>query len=76
MILMLVNYGHRVLQEEKIQTTIFMNVDSVRLLNKNIPQYQHTNEKTIHQMLKAFMVDGGKVIICPMCMEMWAALFH
>ena len=66
---MAVNFGHRVLQKKKMPTTIFMNVDGVRLLNKNIPQHQHTNGKTIHQMLKAFMADGGKVIICPMCMR-------
>jgi len=66
---MAVNFGHRVLQKKKIPVTIFLNVDGVRLVNKNIPQHQHAKGKTIHQMLRAFIKDGGSVIICPMCME-------
>jgi predicted peroxiredoxin len=66
---MAVNFGHRVLLKKKIPATIFLNVDGVRLLNKNIPQHQHAKGKTIHQMLQAFMKDGGKVIVCPMCMK-------
>jgi len=66
---MAVNFGHRVMQKKKLPTTIFLNVDGVRLVNKHIPQHQHANGKTIHQMLQAFMADGGKVIACPMCMK-------
>ena len=66
---MAVNFGHRVLLKKKIPATIFLNVDGVRLLNKNIPQHQHAKGKSIQQMLQAFMKDGGKVIVCPMCMK-------
>jgi predicted peroxiredoxin len=66
---MAINFGHRVLTEKKMPTTIFLNVDGVRLVNKNIPQSVHQSGKTIHQMLTAFLKDGGKVIVCPMCMK-------
>lgn len=66
---MAVNFAHRVLLKKKIPATIFLNVDGVRLVNKNIPQHQHANGKSIHQMLQTFMADGGKVIVCPMCMK-------
>ena len=66
---MAVNFGQRVLQQKKIPVTLFLNVDAVHLLNKNIPQHQHAKGKTIHQMLQAFMKHGGKVIVCPMCLK-------
>lgn len=66
---MAVSFSHRVLKDGKKPTTIFLNVDGVRLANKNIPQNTHVNGKTIQDMLRAFMADGGKVIICPMCMK-------
>jgi predicted peroxiredoxin len=66
---MAVNFGHRVLKDAKKPTTIFLNVDGVRLANKNIPQNTHVNGKTIQDMLQDFMADGGEVIICPMCMK-------
>lgn len=66
---MAINFGHRVLTKKKMPTTIFLNVDGVRLVNKNIPQSVHQSGKTVHEMLTAFMKDGGKVIVCPMCMK-------
>ena len=66
---MAINFGHRVLQKKKMPTAIFLNVEGVHLVNKNIPQHQHKNGKTIHEMLAAFIQDGGKVIVCPMCMK-------
>ena len=56
--------------ERGIPMTLFLNGEGVRLAvaKFNVP----TNAKTgddIHDMLKSFMKDGGKVIICPMCLS-------
>ena len=66
---MAINFGHRILQKKKMPVAIFLNVEGVHLVNKKIPQHQHRNGKTVHEMLSAFMQDGGKVIVCPMCMK-------
>jgi len=66
---MAVHFAHRVLQKKKMPATVFLNVDGVRLVNKNIPQSTHVSGQTIHEMLQAFMKDGGQVIVCPMCMN-------
>ena len=50
--------------------TIFLNVTGVQLVSNRIPQ--HTNAltgKTVRQMLVELIQQGGKVIVCPQCME-------
>lgn len=66
---MAVSFSTRVLTEKQIPVTIFLNVDGVRLVNRNIPGSTHVSGKTIQEMLTAFMAAGGKVIACPMCMK-------
>lgn len=66
---MAVNLANKVLKEKQIPVTIWLNVEGVRLADINIPQSTYVNGKTVREMLQAFMKDGGKVIICPMCMK-------
>lgn len=66
---MAVHFAHRVLQQKRMPATVFLNVDGVRLVNKHIPQNTHVSGQTIHEMLAAFMEDGGQVIVCPRCMK-------
>ena len=66
---MAIGFGTKVLQEKKIPVTIFLNVDGVRLADKNIPQNKYVTGNTPQQMLQKFMESGGRVIICPMCMK-------
>ncbi|MDX2503476.1 MAG: DsrE family protein [Gammaproteobacteria bacterium] len=66
---MAVGFATKVLQKEKIPVTILLNVDAVRLADKNIPQNKYANDKTVTEMLAGFMKAGGKVIMCPMCMK-------
>lgn len=66
---MAISFAHKVLKKKQIPVTIWLNVEGVRLVDINIPQNTYVNGKTVREMLQAFMKDGGKVIICPMCMK-------
>ena len=66
---MAISFSTRVLEQKKMPATIFLNVDGVRLANKNIPGSRHVSGKTLQEMLVQFMASGGKVIVCPMCMK-------
>lgn len=61
---MAIGFATKVRQEKKIPVTIFLNVEGVRLADKNIAHCGASQE-----LLKEFMRDGGRVIICPMCMQ-------
>jgi len=66
---MAINFSTRVLKQKKIPVTIFLNVEGVRIADKNLPHHKHINGQSTQEMLKAFIAAGGKVIICPMCMK-------
>jgi predicted peroxiredoxin len=66
---MAINLAHRVLKEKKIPVTIWLNVDAVRLVNKEVRQNMYNDARTPLEKLQAFMREGGKVMICPMCMR-------
>jgi predicted peroxiredoxin len=66
---MAITVAHRVLAEKKIPVTIWLNVDGVRLVDKEIIQNMYGDARTPLENLQAFLFDGGKVLICPMCMK-------
>jgi predicted peroxiredoxin len=66
---MAITLGHRVLKEKKVPVTIWLNVDAVRLVNKNVRQNMYSDARTPLEKLQSFMKEGGKVMICPMCMR-------
>lgn len=66
---MAINLAHRVLKEKKVPVTIWLNVDAVRLVNKQVRQNMYNDARTPLEKLQAFMREGGKVMICPMCMR-------
>ena len=66
---MAIGFSTKVLQMKKIPVTIFLNVEGVRLADKNIPGHRHANGKTLQEMLAAFIKAGGRVLVCPMCMK-------
>ncbi len=66
---MAILFSTKVRSEKKIPVTIFLNVDGARIADTNIPQHQHLSGMTLQQMLQAFMQQGGRVILCPMCMK-------
>lgn len=66
---MAINFSTRIRTQKKIPVTIFLNVDGVRLVNRNIPGSTHVSGKTLQEMLTSFMASGGKVLACPMCMK-------
>ena len=66
---MAVGMATLVLNTQKIPVTVLLNVDAVRLADKNIPQNKYANGKTVTEMLGDFIKAGGKVIVCPMCMK-------
>jgi len=66
---MAVSLAHSVMQRKEIPVTIFLNVDGVRLADRNIPQTRYPNGKSVQEMLGSFMKDGGKVLVCTMCMK-------
>jgi sulfur relay (sulfurtransferase) complex TusBCD TusD component (DsrE family) len=61
---MAIGFGTRVLQERQMPVTIFLNVEGVRLANKNIAQC-----KVPQELLRTFIKHGGRVVICPMCLQ-------
>jgi predicted peroxiredoxin len=66
---MAIKLAQNVLAERKIPVTIFLNVEGVRIANKAIPQNKHLDGKTNQELLREFMKNGGRVIICPLCMD-------
>ncbi len=66
---MAISFSTRIRTQKKIPVTIFLNVDGVRLVNRNIPGSIHVSGKTLQEMLVSFMASGGKVLACPMCMK-------
>ena len=66
---MAIGLATKVRQNTGKPTTIFMNVQGVRLVDINIPQNIHKSGKTIHQMLQMFMDEGGVALVCPVCMK-------
>ena len=66
---MAIGISTKVLQKEKIPVTILLNVEAVRIADKNIPEHKHASGKSLKQMLAGFIKAGGRVIVCPMCME-------
>ncbi len=66
---MAIGFGTRVLEQKKMPVTVFLNVEGLRLANKNIAQCKASQE-----VLRAFMQFGGRVIICPMCMQKVAGM--
>jgi len=58
----MVKHGH--------PSTVFLNVEAVRLAATNMPQHHNAVTKsTPQEMLEAFMDAGGTVIVCPMCLK-------
>lgn len=66
---MAIGFSTKILTQKKIPVTIFLNVEGVRIADKHIPEHKHANGKSTKEMLSAFMKAGGRVIICPMCMD-------
>ncbi len=66
---MAIGFSTRILTKIKIPVTIFLNIDGVRVADKNLPEYKNANGKSTKEMLSAFMKAGGRVIVCPMCMK-------
>jgi predicted peroxiredoxin len=64
-----INLGHLMLKEKKIPVVIWLNVEAVRLVDKRVMHNLFSDARTPLEKLQAFMHDGGKVMICPMCMR-------
>jgi len=66
---MAINFSTRVRVERKIPVTLFLNVEGVRIADKKIPEHQHATGKSLKSMLINFIAEGGRVLVCPMCMK-------
>lgn len=66
---MAINISTRVLRQKKIPVTIFLNVDGVRLVDKDGAEHKHASGKSLKHMLTEFIDAGGTVLACPMCMK-------
>jgi predicted peroxiredoxin len=66
---MAIGFSTKVLEQKKIPVTLFLNVEGVRIADKNIPGNKHVSGKSLKEMLTAFIAAGGRVIACPMCMK-------
>ena len=66
---MAIGFSTKIRMQKKIPVTIFLNVEGVRIADKNILGHKHSTGKSLKEMLAGFMQAGGKVIVCPMCMK-------
>jgi predicted peroxiredoxin len=66
---MAIAFSTKVLTQKKIPVTIYLTVEGVRIVDKNIPEHRHANGKSLKEMLSRFMEEGGRVIACGMCMK-------
>ncbi len=66
---MAIAFSTKVLTQKKIPVTIYLTVEGVRIVDKNIPEHRHANGKSLKEMLSGFMEEGGRVILCGMCMK-------
>lgn len=66
---MAIMLARRVHSEKGIPTTIWLNVEGVRLLDGSLAQPHFEGEETPLKQLEAFMQEGGTVMVCPMCLK-------
>ena len=66
---MAIGFSTKVRKKKNIPVTLFLNVEGVRIADKNAPGNKHVSGKSLQEMLVGFMKEGGRVIICPMCMK-------
>ncbi|MEZ5593140.1 MAG: DsrE family protein [Gammaproteobacteria bacterium] len=66
---MAIEFSTKVREQKQIPVTIFLNVEAVRIADKNIPENKHVSGQSLKEKLMAFMNVGGRVIVCPMCMK-------
>jgi len=66
---MALGFSTKILTQKKIPVTVFLNVEGVRIADRNIPEHKHANGKSLKEMLETFLFEGGRVIICKMCMK-------
>ncbi|MBD3791599.1 MAG: DsrE family protein [Campylobacterales bacterium] len=53
-----------------LDMTIFLNTEGVRLAVKGFnPPTNAQNGKNTHEMLSMFVKNGGKLLVCPMCLK-------
>lgn len=53
-----------------LDMTIFLNTEGVRLAVKGFnPPTNAQNGKNTHEMLAMFVKNGGKLLVCPMCLK-------
>ena len=53
-----------------LKMTIFLNTEGVKLAVKGFnPPTNAATGKNTHEMLQMFMKNGGKVLVCPMCLK-------
>ena len=66
MALMFANKGLK----QGLNMTVFLNTEGVRLAVKgfNSPTCAQSGNN-VHQMLAMFMKNGGRVLVCPMCLQ-------
>ena len=66
---MAIGFSSKILAKKKIPVTLFLNVDAVRIADKRIPGSTYVTGKSLQAMPIEFMKLGGRVIICPMCLQ-------
>lgn len=71
---MAIVFGTRVLTEQNIPVTISLSVEGTRIADVNIPEVINADGESLKGLLKKFMEEGGRVVICEMCMTNVAGL--
>lgn len=66
---MAIGFATKARKQKQIPVTLFLNVDGVRLADKRLPEHRHANGSSLKHMLHGLVNAGGRVIICPVCMQ-------
>ena len=66
---MAIGFSTKIRMEKKIPVTIFLNVEGVRIADKNIPGHKHSTGKTLKEMLAGFMQAGWQSACLPYVYE-------
>lgn len=67
---MAINFAQNSLNKDH-EVVIYLNIQGVNLASAKIPQPINShNGQNLQEMLKDFISQGGRVIICPSCMKL------
>jgi sulfur relay (sulfurtransferase) complex TusBCD TusD component (DsrE family) len=67
---MALSFAQQALDNDYEPVTVWLNVRAVYLADSNRPPHTHGMlDSNMHQMMRQFMQNGGRILACPTCTE-------